>query len=94
MVAADPAVVLFATALATAIAGLVVAGTAYRGYRKHQSEAMRFLAVGIALITVSPLVVSYGVAIAIDIGDAMVLLGILGANILGLLSILYSLEGG
>lgn len=92
MVAADPAVVLFATALATATTGLIVAGTAYRGYRKHHSETMLFLAIGIVLITVSPFVVSYGIAIAIELTEAVALLGILGANILGLLSILYSLE--
>lgn len=92
MVAADPATVLFATTVATAITGLVVAGTAYRGYRKHDSETMLFLAIGIVLITVSPLVVSYGIAIVFDLAQAVALLGILGANIAGLLSILYSLD--
>lgn len=92
MVAADPTVVLFATALATAVAGVLVAGVAYRGYRRHDSKTMLFLAIGIVLITVSPFVVSYGLAIMFEISEALAMLGILGANILGLLSILYSLD--
>lgn len=93
MVVAEPGTVLFVTALATALAGVIVAGLAYRGYRRNASPAMFYLAVGILLITVSPFLTSYGVAIALDLSEAVSLLAILGANILGLLSILYSLEG-
>lgn len=93
MVAADPAVVLFATALATALVGVAVAGLAYQGYRRHDSQAMRFLAYGLLLITVSPFLVSYGIAPALALPEVMSLLTILVANILGLLAILYSLEG-
>lgn len=92
MAAADPAIVLFATALATAVVGLVVAGTAYRGYRTNGSEPMRFLAIGITLITASPFVVSYGVAPVIELSPPVAMLAILGGNILGLLAILYSLD--
>ena len=92
MVVADPTVVLFVTAFATAIVGAIVSWVAYQGYRRHASETMLYLAIGIALITISPFVVSYGVALAFDIGDAVALLSILSANILGLLAILYSLE--
>lgn len=92
MVAADPELVLFATALATAIVGALVAGVAYRGYRRHDSPTMFYLAIGIAFITVSPFLVSYGVAIVVAIPDALGLLAILCANILGLLAMIYSLE--
>lgn len=93
MVAADPAVVLFATALATAVVGVVVAGLAYQGYRRNDSQAMRFLAYGLLLITASPFLVSYGITPAFGLSEAVSLLAILVANILGLLAILYSLEG-
>ena len=92
MVAADPGLVLFATALATAVVGAAVAGVAYRGYRKHDSPTMLLLAVGIGLITVAPFVVSYGIAIVVPISEAAALLAILCANILGLLAMVYSLE--
>lgn len=87
----DPAAVLFVTALATAVVGLVVAGYAYQGYRRNDSRSMRLLAAGIVLISVGPLVVSYGLAPAFDLSDAATLLGVLWLTIAGLLTILYSL---
>lgn len=93
MVVADPAVVLFATALATALVGTAVAWLAYQGYRRNDSEPMRYLAVGIAFITVGPFVVSYVLSPAVALSDAATLLGVLLATIAGLLAILYSLEG-
>ncbi|SFB84620.1 hypothetical protein SAMN05444422_102360 [Halobiforma haloterrestris] len=94
MVVADlePAAVLFATALATALVGTVVAGLAYRGYQRNDSEPMRFLAVGVVCITVGPFLVSYGLAPALALSQAVTLLGVLLSNIAGLLAILYSLE--
>lgn len=92
MIAVDPTVVLFATAAATAVFGTVVASIAYQGYRKHGSLTMRYLALGIALITISPFVVSYGFTPLLSLPDPVALLAILLANILGLLAILYSLE--
>ena len=92
MVAAEPGVVLFVTAFAVAVVGVVVAGTAYQGYRKHQSQPMRYLAGGILLITTTPFLVSYGLAPLFELSEPMAILAILIANILGLLSILYSLE--
>ncbi|WP_254839312.1 DUF7521 family protein [Natronomonas marina] len=93
MAAVDAAVVLFATALLTAVVGSVVAVTAYRGYRRNDSEPMLYLAVGIACITVGPFLVTYGVAPVAALSDAAALLGVLFATIAGLLAILYSLEG-
>jgi hypothetical protein len=84
---------LFVTAAATAICGGAVAWLAYQGYRRNDSQAMRFLAVGLVCIAVLPFVVNYGVAPALDAADATTLLAVLLSNIAGLLSILYSLEG-
>jgi len=92
MAAADAGAVLFATALVVAAVGALVAATAYRGYRRNDSDAMRFLAAGIAAITVGPFVVTYGLAPLWSLSDAAALLGVLLANIVGLLAILYSLE--
>lgn len=84
--------ILFVTAALTAAVGAGVAWLAYRGYRRNDSEAMRFLAVGIACITVVPFLVSYVVAPVANPSDAASLLAVLGANVAGLLAILYSLE--
>ena len=92
MIAADPSMVLFATAAATAMVGMFVAFIAYRGYQKHGSLTMRYLAIGIVFITASPFLISYVLTPLVALSDPVALLGILGANIIGLLSILYSLE--
>lgn len=84
--------VLFVTAALTALVGGGVAALAYRGYRRNDSDAMRFLAVGIACITVLPFLVSYVVAPLANPSDAASLLAVLAANVAGLLAILYSLE--
>lgn len=89
----ETAHVLTVTAAATAVVGAVVAWLAYRGYRRNDSQAMRFLAVGLVGIAVAPFVVTYGVAPAVGANDATTLLVVLIANIAGLLSILYSLDG-
>ncbi len=93
MVAVDPPTVLFLTALATALAGAVVATLAYRGYQRHRSQTMRYLALGIACITVGPFLVSYGLGPVTGWTDASLLLGNLLVTIAGLLAIIYSLEG-
>ena len=93
MVAVDPATVLFLTALATAVAGAAVATLAYRGYQRHRSQTMRYLAFGVACITVGPFLVSYGLGPATDLADAPLLLGNLLVTIAGLFAIIYSLEG-
>jgi len=93
MTAADAGTVLFATAAATALAGSLVSVVAYRGSRRNDSAAMRYLAVGIAFVTVAPFLVSYGVAPLVDVADAAVLLAVLCANIVGLVALVYSLDG-
>lgn len=88
----DPGAVLFATAAATAVVGAFVASLAYRGYRRNDSEAMRYLAVAIAFIAVGPFLVTYAVGPSLGLSDAGTLLGVLGVTILGLLAVIYSLE--
>jgi len=85
---------LFAAAAATAVAGTAVAGTAYRGARRNDSAAMRWLAAGVACIAVVPFLVSYGASPALGLSDAATLLGVLLANVAGLLAVLYALDGG
>ena len=93
MVALDPPTVLFLTAAATATAGSVVSGLAYRGARRNDSHTMRYLAVGVAFLTVVTFLVNYGVGPLVALSDAATLLGVLLANVAGLLAILYSLDG-
>ncbi|MEZ3117615.1 hypothetical protein RYH80_16990 [Halobaculum sp. MBLA0147] len=88
-----PETVLFATAAVTAVAGGAVAWLAYRGAVRNDSDTMRFLAVGVASLTVLPFLVNYGVAPLTGLSDAATLLGVLSANVVGLVSILYSLDG-
>lgn len=83
---------LFAAAAVTALAGSAVAATAYRGGRRNDSATMRWLAVGVACIAVVPFLVSYGVSPALDLNDAATLLGVLLANVAGLLAVLYALD--
>jgi uncharacterized membrane protein (DUF441 family) len=89
----EPAHVLLVTAAATAVVGAVVAWLAYRGYRRNDSQAMRFLAVGLVGITVVPFFLNYGIAPVVGVSDATTLLAVLLANIAGLVSLLYSLDG-
>ena len=78
---------------ATAAAGSVVAALAYRGARRNDSAAMRYLAVGIACIAVLPFGFLYGLMPLLALSDAQSLLAVSLANVVGLLAILYSLDG-
>ena len=89
----DPATVLFLTAVATATFGSVVAGLAYRGARRNDSDAMRWLAIGVVCIAVLPFGVNYLIAPIAGLSDAAALLGVLLSFNGGLIAILYSLEG-
>jgi len=93
MSVADPATVLLLTAAATATFGAVVAGLAYRGGRRNDSDAMRWLAVGVVFIAVLPFGVNYLLAPIAGLSDAATLLGVLLSFNGGLLAMLYSLEG-
>jgi hypothetical protein len=93
MAGVDPGVVVAVAAAATALAGAVVAALAYRGGARNDSDAMRYLAVGVACIAVLPFALVYGVAPLLALSDAQSLLAVSLANVAGLLAILYSLDG-
>lgn len=75
----------------TAVVGLFVAGQAYRGYRRHDSQTMRALAVGIVCLTAVPFLVQYGLGPTAGLTDAETLLGVVVAYVVGLAAILHSL---
>ncbi|QLG60483.1 DUF7521 family protein [Halorarum salinum] len=83
-------VALTTTAL-TALAGLLVAGQAYRGYRRNDSSRMRALAVGIVIITVAPALITEVLAGLAQLTDAQTLVGVLFTQAVGLLAIYRSL---
>ncbi|ESP90047.1 DUF7521 family protein [Candidatus Halobonum tyrrellensis] len=89
----DAATLLFVTAAVTALLGGFVAWLAYRGYRRNGSRAMRLLAVGVVCFTVVPFLATYGAGPALGASDAATLLGVLLSNVVGLLAVLYSLDG-
>jgi len=86
-----PDYVTLASAL-TAALGLVVAYHAYRGYRRHGSEAMGLLAVGVACFTAIPFVITELFAPALAWSDGVTLLSVVAAYNVGLVAILYSLR--
>lgn len=86
-----PDYVTLASAL-TAALGLLVAYHAYRGYRRHGSEAMGLLAVGVACFTAVPFAVTELLAPALSWSDGAALLTVVAFYNLGLVAILYSLR--
>lgn len=92
MAGVDPGTVLLSTSAVTALLGAVVAHLAYQGYRRNRSAMMRLLAVGVVCLTVAPFFLTYGVAPMVGLSDAATLLGVLCANIAGLLALVSSLR--
>ncbi|WP_323171236.1 hypothetical protein [Natrialba sp. PRR66] len=86
-----PEGLVFAFAAATAVAGTFVAFLAYRGYRRNASRPMLYLAVGIALLTVVPVGIDYGLSTVTTATDATVVLGVTIAHLTGVVAILYAL---
>lgn len=89
----EAATLLFLASAVTAGLGGIVAWLAYRGYRRNESRPMGYLAAGVVCIAVVPFVLNYGVGPALGASDAGTLLGVLLANVAGLLAVLYSLDG-
>lgn len=79
--------------LITMVIGFVIAGTAYRGYRRYGSEPMLYLAIGFAIISVGAVI--EGVLFDV-LGFSIFWAGTVQTSIvaLGMLVILYSLYGG
>jgi ABC-type enterochelin transport system permease subunit len=89
----SPEAVATASRGLTAVAGLLVAGLAYRGYRRNDARKMLWLAVGIGLLTAGTFLVSV-VLDGFGIGDGGVLLSVGAVNVLGLSAILYAFVRG
>jgi hypothetical protein len=75
---------------AVAIFGLFLAVQAYRGYLRHGVSTMRYLAWGIALLTFVPIGLSYGSIWIGGIPDALSLLSVGVAYLLGLGALDYA----
>lgn len=75
-----------------AVLGLVVTYHAYRGYRRHGSQAMGLLAVGVTCFTAVPFVVTELLAPALSWSDGVAFLTIVTAYNVGLAAIIYSLR--
>jgi LytS/YehU family sensor histidine kinase len=86
------ATVVFVASALTGVLGTFVAGIAYRGARRNDSETMRALSVGILCVTLCPFIVTYGLSPLASLSDAETLLGVFLAYNVGLLAFLYSLE--
>lgn len=72
--------------------GLVIATAAYRGYRRHRSTAMLYLALGFVLISIGTAIEGLLFEILeIDIFLASAIQTIIAAS--GMLVVLYSLYG-
>lgn len=89
---------LLALTLLAMAMGFVIVFQAYRGYRRHASRPMLYLAAGLALVTVAPFALSI---VATSLGDALGLtpfayaytlpIASRAVQLLGLACILYSL---
>jgi hypothetical protein len=84
---------VLSTFLLSAVLGLVIARKAYQGYATSRSKPMLYLAVGIVLLTAVPALLSTVLANLTALPGYQVVLVTNGAEILGLLSVAYSLYG-
>lgn len=78
--------------LITMVIGFVIAATAYRGYRRHHSEPMLYLAIGFAIISIGAVIEG----ILFDVLQVSIFwAGTVQTSVvaLGMLVILYSLYG-
>lgn len=84
---------VLSTFLLSAVLGLVIARKAYQGYTATRSKPMLYLAVGIVLLTAVPALLSTVLTNLTVLPGYQVVLVTNGAEILGLLSVAYSLYG-
>lgn len=83
---------LIAAKLFVLALGLIIAATAYRGYRRHGSAAMLYLATGFVLISVGTAIEGLLFeALELDIFLASAIQTVVAAS--GMLVVLYSLYG-
>lgn len=81
---------LLAPAL-TAVLGAYVSWQAYRGYRRNDSAPMKWLAVGVALLTIVPFLATVVLVHGLGVSDATGLLALSTAQLAGLVAVLHSL---
>lgn len=84
---------VLSTFLLSAVLGLVIARKAYQGYATTRSKPMLYLAVGIVFLTAVPALLSTVLTNLTALPGYQVVLVTNGAEILGLLSVAYSLYG-
>jgi hypothetical protein len=85
--------VVFGTFAVTVLLGVLISYRAFQGYRRNRSEPMRYLAAGLVLVTAVPPLVSLSLSNLTRLPGWIVVLAMTSSQILGLLSILYSLYG-
>jgi hypothetical protein len=86
----SPEAVTFGSRALTAVVGCFVAALAYRGYRRNGVAMMRWLAVGIGLLTVGVFLAVVVVA-RLGAGPGLVLFVRGGVTVAGLAAILYAI---
>jgi hypothetical protein len=90
-------VVLLAMAAASTILGLYIGYQGYRGFRRNESVAMKYLSLGLVLLTAVSYALSFGGSIAFQYGLAPSALepawqiAVRASQLAGLACIVYSL---
>ncbi len=79
--------------LLVAIVGTLIAVQAYRGYRRNDSQAMLYLAIGLALLTLGPFVVNVVLTSLGGTEQPTIVFVENVSRLAGLCSITYSLYG-
>lgn len=88
----DEPTVTFLLGLTSALLGVLVAWTAYRGYVRNDSRPMLFLSVGVIFLTAIPFALAHAIDALTAATDAAVLLAITVCHLLGLVAIVTSLR--
>ena len=91
----DPTVlaVVFAMFIVSGILGILIAIKAFSGYRHTGSMPMMFLAFGVICLTAIPALLSLVLTNLTGLPDYMIVIATKSSEVLGLLSIFYSLYG-
>jgi hypothetical protein len=82
--------IIFLMSVASAAIGLFVASLAYRGYVRNDSTPMLCLTIGIALLTIVPFLVSYGIDWLLPVEGTVIVLLVTMCRLLGLFAIIQT----
>jgi 4-amino-4-deoxy-L-arabinose transferase-like glycosyltransferase len=80
-----------ATDVLSALLGLFIAYQAYRGYRRHDSRPMLYIAAGFLLALAVPFLLLVGYLVVPGLPETAVSLATETSQVLGLVAILYAL---